>query len=306
MTQIAVLTGGESPERQVALWSADYVVSELKRVGYAVDVFDLPSDLDLFLERRNAFSCVVPVLHGKGGEDGTIQGFLETLKIPYVFSGVEAHAVAMDKAVTKRLVSAQGILTPNAYVLNKGDAASFKEPCVVKPIDGGSTLGTTVVEQESDFARALHDGFRVSSTLLVESLVVGTEYTIPVVEEGGVARALEVIEVDVPNVFSFEDKYAEGNEAIEICPARIDEERKQTLQALALQVHKTIGARHFTRTDVIVDQGGNAWFLEINTIPGMTSRSLTNKALAVEGKAFGELLHGWIASVLQNHEPLLS
>ena len=137
--KIAVFTGGESHEREVAFWSAKNVVAELESVGFEVTQFDVPSELPKFLDTRDKFACVVPVLHGKGGEDGTIQGFLETLKVPYIFSGVIAQAVGIDKSLAKDVVSRHGLSTPEAQrICEDGrEQVSFTHPVVVKPVDGG-------------------------------------------------------------------------------------------------------------------------------------------------------------------------
>lgn len=298
---VAVLTGGESPEREVAFWSAENVVGELERAGLDVSVFDVPSELETFLKHRARFSCVVPVLHGGWGEDGTIQGFLETLNMPYIFSGVTASAVAMDKAIAKDVVRAAGLKTPPSVRSTSRHHASFvyDHPVVVKPIPCGSTLGVTVVRSSQELSPALDAAFRLADTVLVEDWIDGREFTVPVVEDAGKTRALEVIEINISKrIFSFEEKYAKGNDAFEICPAPIEDEWKERLQTLATTAHQVIGARHFTRTDFMVDARGVAWFLEINTIPGMTAHSLTNKALAVEKRTFGELLLQWIHSVV--------
>lgn len=299
--QIAVFTGGESSEREVAFWSAKNVVSELEKVGFDVTVFDVPSELPKFLESRDQFSCVVPVLHGKGGEDGTIQGFLKTLKIPFIFSDVTACALAMDKYLAKAVVSVHGLKTPKAMRIRRQDVngLTYAHPVVLKPIPGGSTLGVTIVRSSDELEPACREAFRFGEAALVENFIDGLEFTVPVIEDGGEARALDVIQIVSPSgCFTFEEKYIVGKMAGELCPAPIDDVLKGRLQEAAVTAHNAIGARHASRSDFIVDASGAIWFLEINTIPGMTAQSLITKALRAGGYDFGRILQQWIESVL--------
>lgn len=299
--QIAVFTGGESSEREVAFWSAKNVVSELEKVGFDVVVFDVPSELPKFLESREKFSCVVLVLHGKGGEDGTIQGFLKTLKIPFIFSGVTASAVAMDKSLAKAVVSVYGLRTPRAFRARREDRVQvvYDHPVVVKPLTGGSTIGVSIVKSKAELDVALDLAFAHCDVVLVEDFIAGREFTISVIEERGEVTALPVIQVVSPSgLFSFNEKYVVGKMADELCPAPIDVALTERLQAVACTAHNAIGAKHATRSDFIVDEAGMIWFLEINTIPGMTKQSLLTKALRVSGRDFSAVLKEWINSVV--------
>lgn len=297
MKRIALLTGGESSEREIALRSAKNVAEVLKDV-FEVVVFDLPAELTAFLERRADFAAVIPVLHGVGGEDGTIQGFLDTLKTPYIFSGVQAHAVAMDKEKTKILVSANGVNTPKSISVRLGDSVLFDHPVVVKPFDGGSSVATAVARSQSELDAAIAKGLQFSSAVLVEDFIQGDEYTVAVVDIDGETKALPVIAIrPKEGFFDFESKYNAATLADEICPAPISEELALSLQAMALTAHRTLGCRHVSRTDIMVDAGGTAWFLETNTIPGMTGTSLLPKALKAGGYDFADTLRGWIEAV---------
>lgn len=294
MKRVALLTGGESSEREIALRSAKNVAEVLKDV-FQVVVFDIPSELPAFIERRADFAAVIPVLHGVGGEDGTIQGFLDALKIPYIFSGVQAHAVAMDKEKTKILVSANGVQTPKSITVRLGDIVTFNHPVVVKPYDGGSSVATAVARSQSELDTAIAKGLQFSTAVLVEDFVQGDEYTVAVVDIGGETKALPVIAIrPKEDFFDFENKYNAATLADEICPAPISEELALSLQSMALVAHRTLGCRHVSRTDIMVDAAGTAWFLETNTIPGMTVTSLLPKALKAGGHDFAEMLRGWI------------
>lgn len=297
MKRIALLTGGESSEREIALRSAKNVAEVLGNI-FEVVTFDIPSELSAFLERRSEFSAVIPVLHGVGGEDGTIQGFLETLKIPYIFSGVQAHAVAMDKERTKILVSANGVRTPKSVTVRSGDSVAFDHPVVVKPFDGGSSVATAVARSQNELDAAIAKGLEFSTAVLVEDFVQGDEYTVAVVDIDGKTKALPVIAIrPKEGFFDFESKYNAATLADEICPAPISEELTSSLQSMALTAHRTLGCRHVSRTDIMVDAAGTAWFLETNTIPGMTGTSLLPKALKAGGHSFADTLRGWIEMV---------
>lgn len=297
MKRIALLTGGESSEREIALRSAKNVVEVLKDI-FEVTVFDIPVELPAFLERRADFAAVIPVLHGVGGEDGTIQGFLDTLKTPYIFSGVQAHAVAMDKEKTKILVSANGVQTPKSITVRLDDVVAFDHPVVVKPYDGGSSVATAVVRSQSELDAAIAKGLEFSTAVLVEDFVQGDEYTVAVVDIDGETKALPVIAIrPKEGFFDFESKYNAATLADEICPAPINDELALSLQSMALIAHRTLGCRQVSRTDIMVDAAGSAWFLETNTIPGMTGTSLLPKALKAGGYDFAETLRGWIELV---------
>lgn len=296
MTNVAILTGGTSAERDIAITSAGAVARVLEG-SVETTTFDFPSEIDAFLSRRAEFRVAVPVFHGKGGEDGTVQGFLETLGMPYLFSGVAAHAVAMDKDLAKRVVASAGVKTA-AWTKVKIDPIGakctygFSFPCVVKPTDGGSTQGVTVVRDRGELDRALEAAFAFSSRVIVEDFVAGDEFTVAVAEDGGEPVALPVIQIKSPSgIYDYDAKYG-PKPAEKLCPAPIPDDLASRLQAAALMVHKTIDARHLSRTDFIVDASGEIWFLEINTIPGLSV--LFPRAVAASGRDFGQLLAQWI------------
>lgn len=294
MKQLAIITGGSSSEREIALRSAANVAEELRGI-FEVTTFDFPTERDAFLTRYQAFDLVIPVLHGKGGEDGTIQGFLETLGLPYLFSGVQAQAIALDKAKTKEIVSARGIKTPQSKTVMPSDVVVYDHPVVVKPFDGGSSLATMIAKSAEELIKACQAAFEHSSKVLIEDFVAGQEFTVAVVEKDGQAMALPVIAIKPKDgFFDFASKYNQETLADEICPAPISKELSDKLQTIARQAHQALGCRHVSRTDFIVDFNGEAWFLEINTIPGMTATSLLPKALAADGLSLKEMLSYWI------------
>lgn len=296
MKRIAILTGGTSAEREIALVSAQ-TVERLLSGRFSLGRFVFPEERDVFLGRRGEFDVVIPVFHGAGGEDGTVQGFLETLGIPYLFSGVAAHAVAMDKDLAKRVVSSAGVRTSAWICLYAGAnvtecSRGVSAPCVVKPVGGGSTQGVTIVRDLAELDRAVRDASRYSSRVIVEDFVAGDEFTVAVAEDNGEPVALPVIQIKSPSgFFDYDAKYGQ-RPAEKLCPAPIDPDLAKRLQGAALAAHRVIGARHLSRADFIVDIHGGIWFLEINTIPGLSV--LFPRAVAASGRDFGELLAQWI------------
>jgi len=334
MTNIAILTGGTSAERSIALTSSKTVARVLDG-RYATTTFDFPSEIHAFLARRHEFAVAIPVFHGKGGEDGTVQGFLETLGVPYLFSGIAAHAVAMDKDLAKRVVASAGVKTAAWSVVAKetNEKGSPRDPkrwveqrsnvgvpqpkgspsdphvadatwgegnsefsCVVKPLDGGSTQGIAVVRDRAELAAAVDAALRFSSRVIVESFVAGDEFTVAVADVDGVPTAMPVIQIKSPTgIYDYDAKYG-PTPAEKLCPAPIADDLAQRLQSAALAAHKVIGAKHLSRTDLIVDAHGEIWFLEINTIPGLSV--LFPRAVAASGRDFGDLLASWVETVV--------
>ncbi len=298
---VAILTGGDSGEREIALASAGNVAKVLTD-HYLVTTFDLPKQLDTFLSQRKEFDAVIPIFHGRGGEDGTVQGFLETLRIPYLFSGVTAHAIGIDKNLTKSVISSAGIKTSPWFVLTKDDKLQLPPyiPCVVKPIDGGSTQGVTIVLVPDDFEQAVNEALKHSTRVLVENFISGDEFTVAVIDEGTETVAMPVIQIKSPGGFyDFAAKYG-SQPAEKLCPAPISAALSNQLQDAAVKVHQAIGARHLTRTDFIVDHEGTIWFLEVNTIPGLSV--LFPRAVSASNRNFTEVLSNWIEEIVNNHD----
>lgn len=243
-------------------------------------------------------------LHGPGGEDGTVQGFLETLGIPYTGSGVLASALAMDKVRCKAILSTQNIIMPADVVFERHDrernrraarevAQNLGFPVVVKPSRQGSTYGASVVETDAGFAEALEDAFRYDTTALVEEKLTGTEITVAVLGNRD-PIALPVVEIVPPNksgFFDYESKYSQedAKAAREIVPARISEADAQEAKEIAVRCHRLLGCRGMSRTDMFVTEDG-VYTLEVNTIPGMTATSLLPKAAQSAGIPFPALM----------------
>lgn len=298
--RIAILSGGTSGEREVALESATSVKQAIGKRADAV-VFDFPKDINIFLKRRSEFDCAIPVFHGRGGEDGTIQGFLETIGMPYIFSGVAAQALAIDKPRTNVIVAATGVRVPKSQVIYEQDVISYDHPVIIKPIDGGSSIGVTMARNQRELDDGIREARKTSSSVMVEKHITGKEYSVAVIDIDKQTAALPVIAIESPHdFFDYESKYTKGL-AKEHCPADIPDALSRRLQEAAVTVHQVIGARHVTRSDFIVDAKREVWFLEVNTIPGMSV--LLPMSIRASGRDFGEVLMGWIEDVVRLKNP---
>ena len=292
--KIALLAGGKSGEREVSLSSGRSVEQALKKVGFIVETLDPANKNDLRTLVAESFDVAFLALHGKGGEDGTIQGFLETLEIPYTGSGVWASATAVNKIISKYFYREAGIPTPQSMKLESSDIsvetiiATVGIPCVVKAATEGSALGVYICNSTKEVSQAVQKVFTVDKSAFVESFVSGTEFTVGVLGEKDPV-ALPVIKIIPVNEFyDYESKYSEGGSQ-HICPAPLNEEETKQAQELALKAHKVLGCEGVSRTDLIQDKDGKFWVLETNTLPGMTSTSLLPDAARVKGISFEEL-----------------
>ncbi len=250
-------------------------------------------------EQRRLDVCFVAI-HGQWGEDGTIQGMLELLGIPYVGSGVLASALAMDKVMAKTVLAASGIEVPAGFVVSRTDWPEEREstlaraedlglPLVVKPVRQGSSVGVVMVDSPSELPGAIEVGFQLDDRVMVERRLMGTELTVGVIGNGSALRALPVIEIATKaEFFDYRAKYDPAL-TDEICPARISDELALRVQEVAMAAHRALGCRDMSRTDMIATADGRVVTLEVNTIPGMTANSLLPKAARVAGIDFGEL-----------------
>ena len=291
---IAILTGGVSSEREVAKSSSESVRKAIQKHS-EVAVFDVPYEIDDFLARRKEFNCAIPVFHGRGGEDGTIQGFLETLGMPYIFSGITAQALAIDKVKTNAIVATAGLQVPKSLTISSTVVQHWTHTVVIKPVDGGSSVGISIAHNQNEIARGILQASKWSKEIIVEDYIPGREFSVAVIDVDGITEALPVISIESKHeFFDYQSKYEPGL-ADEKCPADISTDLSHQLQQIARKVHHVIGARHVTRSDYIVDASGKIWFLEVNTIPGMTV--LLPMPIRASGRDFGEVLMGWVKEV---------
>ncbi|HLB43906.1 MAG TPA: D-alanine--D-alanine ligase [Candidatus Limnocylindrales bacterium] len=246
---------------------------------------------------QRPFDVVFVAIHGQWGEDGTIQGMLELLGIPYVGSGVLASALAMDKVMAKTVLAAHGLDVPRGFVIDATDgaervAAAARDlgyPLVAKPVRQGSSVGIVMVEHAEELASAVAEALRYDDRVMIEERLHGTELTVGVIGNKPNLRPLPVIEIVTRNAFfDYRAKY-DPELTDEICPARIPEELAERAQQVAVAAHTTLECRDLSRTDMIATADGRLVVLEVNTIPGMTANSLLPKAARVAGLPFGEL-----------------
>lgn len=284
LNKIGVLLGGRSAEREVSLKTGEAVFRALSARGYdAVKIDAAGSVWEKLAEARP--DAVFVALHGRYGEDGTIQGLLELMDIPYTGSGVMASALAMDKIMTKAVFRARGIPVADDYPTT-GPVAKY--PVIVKPSREGSTIGVTVVNEEAGLAPAVAEAYRYDDLVLVEEFVAGRLLTAAVV--GSPPRALPLVEVRAASGFyDYESKYTPGMTEY-FCPAELDAGVMTELQEQAVAAHAAIGCADVSRVDFILEPDGRYVCLEVNTMPGLTETSLVPKAAAAAGIAFEDLV----------------
>lgn len=293
--KVVLLAGGTSGEREISIASGQGALAALEEAGYPVVSLDPANKQDLKRLIDEDFDVAFLCMHGKGGEDGTLQGFLEVIGLPYTCSGVQGSAIAIDKAKSKVMYTLKGVPTPKAETLEKGEDLDINAiienigiPCVVKPATEGSALGVEIVEDEAKFGEALEKVFQIDDLVIVEQFVAGTEITVAVLGNDE-PTALPIIQI-VPKgeFYDFESKYAPGGSQ-HICPAPLDEALTAQIQDYAIRAHKAIGCRGVSRSDFIIDANDKPWILETNTIPGMTATSLLPDAARAQGISFPEL-----------------
>jgi len=288
--RVAVLLGGTSSERDVSLISGKAVLAGLERRGLDVIGFD-PAERALTDLLTLKVDRVWIALHGPGGEDGTVQGALEFLGIPYSGSGVMGSAIGMDKLRTKRLCQAVGVPTAPFVVLREAqdlDAAmeSLGLPVFVKPGSQGSSVGMARVERAEDLKAAWEQALRYDPVVFAESLIPGAEYTVSILQ----ARALRSIRIETPRTFyDYEAKYLR-NDTRYYCPSGLSGPAEEHLGRLALAAYEACGAEGWGRADFMMDRTGRPLLLEINTVPGMTDHSLVPMAARTAGMDFDELV----------------
>ena len=301
--RIAVLMGGDSAERDVSLKTGGQILEALDSTRYdafAVDASDLKNRAGTTVSTLASADAVLIALHGPGGEDGAIQGFLEWVGVPYTGSGIAASAVAMDKALCKRVLRDAGIPVPWSCLLTRQTAESVPAeaslPLVVKPNRQGSSFGMTIVHKAEELADAITLALRYDSACLLEEFVSGTEITVAALGNE-CPRILPTIEI-VPEgeFYDYASKYETGGSR-HIIPARISEEAQRAANDFARRCHEVLGCRGMSRTDMIVD-GDKVTVLEVNTIPGMTRTSLLPDAASAAGIPFPLLLDELIMNAM--------
>ena len=297
--RVGVLYGGRSSERDISLLSGTAVLRALQQCAVDATAFD-PGTRSLAELESAGFDRVFLVLHGRFGEDGTIQGVLETLRVAYTGSGVQASAIAMDKVTTKKIWQSIGLPTPAWRSFCRGqapaqDLARLGPELIVKPVSEGSTFGVTKVAaaDENALQGAFANALKFDSRILVEECICGRELTCAVLGEGPGARALPLVEIVAPQAnYDYHNKYF-SDATKYLCPAPLEPAVSEQISQLCLRAYREIGARGWGRIDVMLRAEDNAqrpYLLELNTAPGMTDHSLVPMAARAAGMSFAQLV----------------
>lgn len=288
--KVAVLLGGWSAERPISLISGAAVLAALQRQGIDAHGIDVGRDVLVKLQ-SGGYARAFNMLHGRGGEDGVMQGVLEVLGLPYTGSGVLASALGMDKLKTKEVWSAKGLPTPEYAVLDTvADLAVAARkvgfPMMIKPVHEGSSIGMSKVLIEGDLPAAWEKARKQDDCVIAEQFIQGAEYTAAILGR----QPLPMIKLETPNVFyDYEAKY-HANTTRYLCPCGMPPDMEREIQNLALRAFDAVDARGWGRIDIMVDGNGFPWLLEINTLPGMTDHSLVPMAAKQAGIEFDELV----------------
>lgn len=286
---VVVLMGGDSAEREISLLSGEAVYQGLLRLGVKASVLDVSDSIVADLASLKPDLALV-MLHGQGGEDGTVQGLLEILKIPYTGSGVLASALAMDKVKSKLIWQRLGLNTADFVQLNaetdwQALIDNF-EVAVVKPVSGGSSLGIAIVRDAAGLKKQFEIASEYDSEVMAEKCVIGKEFSVGVIED----QMLPAVELSTKrDFFDFDAKYVDEDTEI-ICPARLSDEKGQELSELARAAYTSLDCEGLARVDVMQDLSGEFYLLELNTIPGMTDHSFVPVAAKKSGIEFDDLL----------------
>ena len=271
--KVLVLMGGWSNEREISLVSGSFVYDSLIKSGVNTIKLDLTKNNLNEIEKISPDRVFI-ILHGKGGEDGEIQKYLDSLNIPYTGSNSESSKLCMNKRSTKEILLSNDILTPNYEKISEMEISSIKKrfqyPFIVKPSAEGSSIGVYIVESDRDLERAISANEKISSDFIAEDYIEGLEYTVGILGDS----ALPVIKLLPPGKFyDFNAKY-ESDKMQYICPSQLDDSMEYELKKISLNCFKACGCKGWGRIDIIIDVKGNPWVIELNTVPGMTSHSL--------------------------------
>ncbi|MEE4250068.1 MAG: D-alanine--D-alanine ligase [Alcanivoracaceae bacterium] len=280
--KVAVLCGGRSAEREVSLRSGAEVHAALLSLGVNAVCVD-PAEASI--EALSSFAICFIALHGRGGEDGVIQGALEHMGVPYTGSGVMASAIGMSKIHTKLIWSGAGLPTPAFYLAGVAEL-DLGFPLMVKPAHEGSSIGMRKVDNADQLAEAIREAARYDHEILVERWVQGAEFPVAILGD----EALPPIRLETPNSFYDYDAKYQADSTRYICPCGLDEDKELELKQLARKAFQVVGCSGWGRVDVMQDQQGNFFLLEVNTVPGMTDHSLVPMAARASGRSFAELV----------------
>jgi D-alanine-D-alanine ligase len=288
--KVAVLMGGLSAEREISLLSGNAVLDALKNKGIDAHGIDVDENIVKQLVDENYQRAFI-VLHGRGGEDGTIQGLLELMSVPYTGSGVMASSLAMDKLKTKQIWLAMGLPTPDFCILDSEQScqqaiATLGLPLIIKPVLEGSSIGMSKVEREEELVPAWNKAQRCGGTVIAERWIVGEEYTAAMLDD----QVLPMIKLKTTHKFYDYDAKYEAEDTQYICPCGLPEAQETAFAELTATAFNAVGASSWGRVDFMLDQDGQPWLIEANTVPGMTSHSLVPMAAKQAGLSFEDLV----------------
>ena len=287
--KVAVLMGGLSAEREISLLSGSAVLAALKNRG--VDAHGIDVDENIVSElSAGDYQRAFIILHGRGGEDGTIQGLLELMNMPYTGSGVMASSLAMDKLKTKQIWQAMGLPTPAFYILDSEESCEraleiLSLPLIIKPVLEGSSIGMSKVEIKDELIPAWEKAQRCGGTVIAESWIEGDEYTAAVLDD----QILPMIKLKTTHKFYDYDAKYEAQDTEYICPCGLSEQEELNFSELTKKAFNAVSASAWGRVDFMVDQNNKPWLIEVNTVPGMTSHSLVPMAAKQAGMSFDDL-----------------
>ena len=309
--KVAVLMGGRSAEREVSLMSGQGVLQALKSIGVNAHAFD-PAERNMDELKRDGFDRCFIALHGRYGEDGTVQGALELLGIPYTGSGVMASSVAMDKVMTKRIWMAEGLPTPRHVLVHPAQigplmvqtlVAELGLPMIVKPAREGSSIGVSKVVRAEDLPEALAAAAACDHDILCEQCIVGDEVTCPILGAAETARALPLIRIVAPDGnYDYQNKYFTDDTRY-LVPSGLPEQEEQAIGALVVKAYQVLGCRGWGRIDVMIDAATRQpYLLEINTSPGMTGHSLVPMSARAHGMSYEALCGHLLADAALDYQ----
>ena len=287
--KVVILMGGNSKERQVSLQSGNAVFRACKQIGYMTSIIDMTEDIDYYLNELKKYDVVFIGLHGGEGENGTIQKTLEQNEIVFTGSDSKSSALCMDKNLSKIKAKDIGIPTPKWNLIKNVSNIDFNMqnfPVIVKPNDQGSTVGLHLVEKIDNFKSSIENSLEFSNKVLIEEFISGKEITVPILGD----LTLPIVEIKPKSGFyDYKSKYTKGLTDY-ICPANIDEELSIKLKEYSIQIHRRFGCSHYSRVDFRIDNNNKPFFLEINTLPGMTDTSLVPISASSIGISFSSLI----------------
>jgi D-alanine-D-alanine ligase len=288
--KIGILTGGDSAEREISLKSCEAIEKACNEIGYTTKRIIIDGNAQKIIPELIGVDFIFIALHGGKGENGVIQGLLDSLNIPYNGSGVLASSLGMEKSLTKQLAKSFGIQTPDWKIF--GDITESKKyisnefPIVVKPSADGSTIGLSFVQNQAEFAEAVELADKYDGNIMVENYIEGRELTVTIIGQ----KVFPIVEIIPKHKFyDYECKYEKGMSDY-ICPAELPKKLTDKIQNFALEVFNILQCSGYARADFILDKNNNPWFLEINTLPGVTATSLVPKSAMAAGISFNNLI----------------